>query len=118
MRGERAGGAAGVTNDLVELIEPVMRTFRSPSGREWLARVVFLRTPAHGQPAITDRGPADVMAKMRAVLHFQSDSLVLELQEWPTDWESLPDEALVALVRQAQPPRLGLASPTEEGARG
>jgi hypothetical protein len=42
------------------------------------------------------------------VLRFQSDSLVLELRDWPAEWESLPDDALVALVRQAQPPSLGM----------
>ena len=66
-----------------------MRTFTSPSGRQWSADVVSL--------------PASP-----SVLRFRSESLVLELAEWPADWESLPEDALVALVRRAQPPSLGM----------
>jgi hypothetical protein len=69
-----------------------MRSFTSPSGRTWVAQVVA--PPGPSRPG--------------SVLRFQSDSLVLELRDWPAEWESLPDDALVALVRQAQPPSLGM----------
>ena len=81
-----------------------MRHFSSPSGRQWSAQLTALpaagtvASDAHGAPATPGR----------ALLRFQSESLVLELRDWPADWESLPDDALVALVRRAQPPGLGL----------
>ena len=83
-----------------------MRSFTSPSGRTWIAQVVA--------PSGTSRPAAVADEATRAgrapgsVLRFQSDSLVLELRDWPAEWESLPDDALVALVRQAQPPSLGM----------
>ena len=93
-----------------------MRSFTSPSGRRWVAQVVEPAAPSR-ITAVDEaaRGPAPSSG---AVLRFQSDSLVLELREWPVDWATLPDEALVALVRQAQPPSLGIAGDTGRARAG
>ena len=92
-----------------------MRTFQSPSGRQWVAQVVFLPLP-RADVARAALGEREV--PVPAVLRFTSESIVLELREWPDDWESLPDETLTALARRAQPPALGLSAAGEEGARG
>jgi hypothetical protein len=71
------------------------RTFTSPSGRAWTASLVDL-------PRMTTTEP------VQAVLRFASGDLALDLDDWPADWVALPEPALIQLVRQAKPPRLGL----------
>lgn len=94
-----------------------MRSFTSPSGRRWVAQVVEPPTPSR-LAAVDDDSALRAGPPPGALLRFQSDSLVLELHEWPADWEALPDEALVALVRQAQPPSLGIAGDTGRARAG
>lgn len=72
------------------------RTFTSPSGRRWTATIAFARV-------LDGRALAPV-------LRFTSEALVLDLDDWPRDWAQSSDDALVDLVRKAQPPRLGLPS--------
>jgi hypothetical protein len=69
------------------------RTFRSPSGRDW-AVYIFPDDAAAG------------MAREHTVLRFRSGELVLDLPDYPAEWQELPDAALVELARRAQPPRL------------
>ena len=69
------------------------RSFRSPSGRAWMAYLF----PGGAEPA-----PSRAAV---AVLRFRSGDLVLELSAFPADWLQLPDEALIELARRAQPPK-------------
>lgn len=89
-----------------------MRTFTSPSGRRWVAEVIA--GPA-SSPRVDDGARAPGVG---AVLRFRSDSLVLELHDWPAEWETLPDDALVALVRRAQPPGLGIVGDARRSGAG
>ena len=66
------------------------RSFRSPSGRAWMAYLF---------PGGASAGRAG------AVLRFRSGDLVLEVAAFPADWLQLPDDALVELARRAQPPK-------------
>ena len=63
-----------------------VRRFVSPSGRTWTAT---LFVPRDGSPGL---------------LRFQSEQLVLDLNEYPSDWFERSDDELVALARSAQPP--------------
>jgi hypothetical protein len=74
------------------------RTFTSPSGRAWTAAI--FRLPPSAEAA----GDAAREAET-AVLRFRSSDVVLDLTDFPADWASLPDAALVALARQGAPPR-------------
>lgn len=69
----------------------VRRQFRGTSGRVWSAHLFEL--------------PAGARA---AVLRFETEGLTLELRDYPPDWFSLTDDALVDLARRANPPRLGM----------
>lgn len=60
-----------------------LRTFTSPSGRAWTVEVVEL--PSYpGSPKVH-------------ALRFVSGQVVFELEQWPTDWDALPDAELVEL---------------------
>ena len=78
-----------------------MRRFRSPSGREWITDVYRAPVMMHGA-AVPE-------AHEYVALRFQSGGLVLDLRRFPAEWADLPWEDLVALLRLAQPPALGLA---------
>lgn len=69
------------------------RTFTSPSGRRWTVALAV--------------APAVSGADLAVVLRFTSGDLVLDVGDWPADWETLSDDALVELARKGQPPRLG-----------
>ncbi|HUF26383.1 MAG TPA: hypothetical protein VMM18_05305 [Gemmatimonadaceae bacterium] len=71
-----------------------MRTFTSPSGRAWTVDVIELPS-LPGEPTLY-------------ALRFVSGQVVFELEQWPTDWATLPDAELVELARNALPPRMGL----------
>jgi hypothetical protein len=65
-----------------------VRAFLYPGGRAW---TVCVATPAQGGPA---------------VLRFSSGGRSLDLDKWPPEWATLPDEALIVLLRsvpRAQP---------------
>jgi hypothetical protein len=67
---------------------PLLRTFMGPSGRHWMV------TP-------TEIGSG---AETTVVLRFTSnDGVVLDLDQWPDDWERFPAQQLVDLARQARP---------------
>lgn len=83
----------------------VERTFRSPSGRTWTARVVELPNAV----------PAAVPV---SVLRFQSDHVVFDVARWPHDWHALDDDALVELLRAGKPPALGLPGERSLDERG
>ena len=51
------------------------------------------------------------------VLRFTSGEVVFDLEKWPADWETFPDDDLVLLLRTAKPPRLGLPIPHDEPQR-
>jgi hypothetical protein len=69
------------------------RTFQSPSGRNWVVHVF----PHDAAPGMRPEHP---------VLRFRSGDLVLDLADYPAEWQELPDTALVELARRAQPPKL------------
>lgn len=79
------------------------RAFRGPSGRAWSAQVFHF--PA-SSPSSAPGAALRTRARTSAVLRFTSGEVVLDLEEWPEDWMQLTDEELVALVRQANPPRI------------
>ena len=75
-----------------------MRTFTSPSGRKWTARLYYY--PASPCTLAASTAPASFSA-----LRFESDGVTLDLADWPSDWLDRCEESLVALLREAQPPR-------------
>jgi hypothetical protein len=71
------------TPDVTDLT--VLRSFRYPGGRIWVACVA--------QP--DDGGPA--------VLRFTAGARRIDLADWPKDWPDYPDDRLVELLRRAAP---------------
>lgn len=65
-------------------------SFRSPGGREWTVRV----------HECLDRQGAD-----RAVLRFTADDIVVDLLDWPDEWQSYSMERFALLLLDATPPR-------------
>lgn len=72
------------TPDVTDL--SVLRTFRYPGGRIWVAGVI--QHP--------DGGGAPV-------LRFAAGSRNIDLEDWPKDWVDYPDDELVKLLRRAAP---------------
>ena len=66
------------------------RTFRSPRGREWTVRV----------HECLDREGSDQM-----VLRFTADDIIVELKDWPADWQSASVEDFALMLLDATPPR-------------
>ena len=66
------------------------RTFRSPRGREWTVRV----------HECLDREGSDEM-----VLRFTTDDIIVELKDWPADWQSASIEDFALMLLDANPPR-------------
>jgi hypothetical protein len=69
-------------------LRQVWRTFRYPGGRFWAVSVVS-EPGGGGSP----------------VLRFTAGSRNIDLKKWPEDWAEQPDDALIALLRQASPRR-------------
>lgn len=65
-------------------------SFRSPGGREWIARV----------HECLDRAGDDQM-----VLRFTTQDIVVELSRWPDDWQSASVEEFGLMLLDANPPR-------------
>lgn len=84
------------TPDVTDL--SVLRTFRYPGGRIWVAGVI--------------QHPEDGGAP---VLRFAAGSRNIDLHDWPKDWVDYPDEELVQLLRKAAPRAPGTSAP--EGPR-
>lgn len=80
------------TPDVTDL--SVLRTFRYPGGRIWVACIV---------PHPEGGGAA--------VLRFTAGSRNIDLRDWPKDWVDYPDEQLVTLLRRAAPRARGAAPP-------
>lgn len=72
------------TPDVTDL--SVLRTFRYPGGRIWVAGVIH--HPEEGGPP---------------VLRFAAGSRNIDLHDWPKDWVDYPDDELVKLLRKAAP---------------
>jgi hypothetical protein len=72
------------TPDVTDL--SVLRTFRYPGGRIWVAGVI-----QHPEDGGTP------------VLRFAAGSRTIDLHDWPKDWVDYQDEALVDLLRRAAP---------------
>ena len=72
------------TPDVTDL--RVVRSFRYPGGRIWVASVAPNREP--GQPPL---------------LRFSAGARQIDLAEWPKDWVDYPVEELVKLLRLAAP---------------
>ena len=88
---ERAGQMAREeTPDVTDL--GVLRSFRYPGGRIWVACVM---TPDEGGSP---------------VLRFSAGARHLELVDWPKDWADYPDEGLVDLLRRAGAREPGMSS--------
>jgi len=69
----------GISNDG----DATMRQFQTQNGRRWTAATA----------KASDSTP---------VLRFRSaDGLTFEMRDWPDDWESLSDDALAGLLKQA-----------------
>jgi hypothetical protein len=77
------------TPDVTDL--NVLRTFRYPSGRIWVACV--MQDPGAASP----------------VLRFTAGARSIDLADWPKDWVDYSDDQLVQLLRTASP-RTGPAS--------
>ena len=62
-----------------------MRQFQSASGRTWTVQVARTDNPALNCDA----------------LRFWSQGLTCELTDWPSDWERLPESAILSLLDRA-----------------
>jgi hypothetical protein len=80
-----------------------VRTFRSPTGREWSVEVFDL------PPSV---GPSALPAAHQ-VLRFTSAAIILDLADFPADWNQLGTDELVRLVRLAGTPSFKLAAAAE-----
>ena len=79
------------TPDVTDL--NVLRTFRYPGGRIWVACV--MQDPGARAP----------------VLRFTAGSRNVDLADWPKDWVDYPDEQLVQLLRKAGKRAPGQSAP-------
>jgi hypothetical protein len=70
------------------------RTFRSPTGREWLAEVYAL-------PPTVD---VQSIPGSQQVLRFTSADITLDLADFPKNWNELGIDGLVWLLRMANAP--------------
>jgi len=66
------------------------RTFSSPRGREWTARLHECPTKDGG---------------MEIVLRFTAGDAVVDLRDWPENWKSLVRDDYALLLLDAEPPR-------------
>lgn len=73
-----------------EVVSGSRRTFKSPAGREWTVRV----------HECLDRDKAT-----QKVLRFTAGDIVVELLEFPGDWETLSIVDYAVLLLDAEPPR-------------
>lgn len=74
----------------------MLRTFQDPEGREWQVWEV----PAP-DPRLTRSGRFLAPELQRGWLRFESADERRRLADYPRDWESLPDRALVELWSRA-----------------
>ena len=65
-------------------------SFQSPAGREWTVRL---------HESLNREGDDQV------VLRFTADDIVVELEEWPSDWQDASVERYALMLLDANPPR-------------
>jgi len=88
--GKRRAEAARETEQVAIRSANAERTFRSPRGREWTVRV----------HECLDRDGEDEM-----VLRFTTGDIIVELKNWPADWQSASMEDFALMMLDANPPR-------------
>jgi hypothetical protein len=88
--GKQRALAASATEQHAMRSANAQRTFRSPRGREWTVRV----------HECLDRDGADQM-----VLRFTVDDIIVELPDWPANWQSASVEDFALMLLDANPPR-------------
>lgn len=66
------------------------RTFSSPRGREWVARL---------HECLREDGSTEI------VLRFTAGDSVVDLKDWPKDWKEMTREQYALLLLDAEPPR-------------
>ena len=66
------------------------RTFASPRGRQWAVRL---------------HECLDKYGQRREVLRFTADDIVVDLPEWPDDWQRATPEQFAMMLLDADPPR-------------
>ena len=88
--GKQRAIAASATEQQAIRSANAQRTFRSPRGREWTVRV----------HECLDRDGAEQM-----VLRFTADDIIVELTDWPANWQSASVEDFALLLLDANPPR-------------
>lgn len=88
--GKRRAEVARETEQAAMRSANAQRTFRSPRGREWTVRV----------HECLDREGSDEM-----VLRFTTDDIIVELKDWPANWQSASMEDFALMLLDANPPR-------------
>ena len=88
--GQRRAIATAELEKEAERGSDALRTFTSPRGREWTVRI----------HECLDREGAG-----QKVLRFSTGDIVVELLEWPHEWEHLTVAEYAMLLLDAEPPR-------------
>jgi hypothetical protein len=74
-----------------------MRSFGSPSGRQWTA--IIYELPPNVSVTATKQH-----LRAPSVLRFASEGVTLDLADYPANWSELTDDDLVGLLRRATTP--------------
>jgi hypothetical protein len=72
-------------------VAPLLRTFSGPSGRHWM---------------VTPREIGSDASAATVLRFTSSDGVVLDLEQWPDDWDRYSPAQLVELAQRAHPPRV------------
>ena len=82
----------------------MLRTLRSPSGREW--KVSVYDVPSGSVVLL-----AGSSAEVKRILCFEAPDIILELTEFPENWAELSESALVGLLGKATVPSVVVSRP-------
>jgi hypothetical protein len=88
--GERRAISAAEIERVAEKTAGARRTFVSPGGREWTVRV---------------HECLDWAGDQQKVLRFTAGDIVVELNQWPNDWERATVTDFAVMLLDAEPPR-------------
>ena len=88
--GERRAISAAEIEREVALADGSRRTFMSPGGREWTARL---------------HECLDSSGAHQTVLRFTAADIVVELPTWPEDWQEASVQQFALMLLDASPPR-------------
>ena len=88
--GQRRAITASEVEQDAETGSGELRTFTSPHGREWTVRI---------HECLDRDGAAE------KVLRFSAGDIVVELREWPDEWQRLTVAEFAMLLLDAEPPR-------------